>query len=176
MKIALIVFVFAASVLAQQKVRLGQEQFKLPPACGPERTTFKVKLDDRSSSLLQPDAGKALVYFIHEAGTLSGTPLAYPTTRLAMDGNWIGANHGDSWFALPVEPGEHHVCVALQSSLVDQRVELAHFNAEPGQIYYYRTRLVLSGEVELLELGPIDSDQGKYFVGMFPMSLAKPKD
>jgi len=49
---------------------------------------------------------------------------------MAMDGAWVRANHGNSYFALSVEPGEHHVCVTLQSSLVAQRVELAHFTAE----------------------------------------------
>ena len=50
--------------------------------------------------------------------------------KLAVDGAWVGANHGNSYFSVSVEPGEHHVCVTLQSSLVAQRVELAHFTAE----------------------------------------------
>jgi hypothetical protein len=67
------------------------------------------------------------------------------------------------------------VCVTLQSSLVAQRVELAHFTAEAEKVYYYRTQLVTSRSVELLELEPIDSDQGKYLIGTFPLSVSQPK-
>jgi hypothetical protein len=63
----------------------------------------------------------------------------------------------------------------LQSSLVAQRFELAHFTAEAGKTYYYRTRLVMSRTVELLELDAIDSDQGEYLVATFPMAISAPK-
>lgn len=67
------------------------------------------------------------------------------------------------------------MCATLQSSLVEDRVELAHFLAEAGKVYYYRTRLVLSGSVELLELESIDSDQGQYLLGSYPLSISKLK-
>ncbi len=95
--------------------------------------------------------------------------------KFAIDGAWVGANHGNSYFSVSVEPGEHHVCVTLQSSLVAQRVELAHFTAEADKVYYYRTRLIMSRSVELLELNSIDSDQGKYLIASFPLSLSSPK-
>jgi hypothetical protein len=92
-----------------------------------------------------------------------------------MDGAWVGAQHGNSYFSEAVEPGDHHVCIMLQSSLVAQRFELAHFTAEAGKTYYYRTRLVMSRTVELLELDAIDSDQGEYLVATFPMAVSTPK-
>ena len=67
------------------------------------------------------------------------------------------------------------MCVTLQSSLVAQRVELAHFTAEADRVYYFRTRLVMSRTVELLELDPIDSDQGKYLVVSSTLSVSTPK-
>jgi hypothetical protein len=63
----------------------------------------------------------------------------------------------------------------LQSSLFAQRVELAHFTAEAEKVYYYRTRLVLSRSVELFELDPMDSDQGRYLVATFPLSVSSLK-
>jgi hypothetical protein len=166
MKVALIALLFAASAFAQT----------LPAstaACGPENVSFKVKLDDSQHTPAQPDPGKAQVYFLQDAGT--PITLGYPTVKLAIDGAWVGANHGDSYFSVSVEPGEHHVCVTLQSSLVAQRVELAHFTAEPDKVYYYRTRLILSRGVELLELSSIDGDQGRYLIATFPLSLSIPK-
>jgi len=167
MKVALVALLFAASAVAQGSAT--------PPLsnCGPGNVDFKVKLESTGEAPLQPKPGKALVYFIHDAGT--SAVLAYPTTKLGMDGAWAGANHGNSYFFISVEPGEHHVCATLQSSLVEGRAEFAHFRAEAGQVYYYRTRLIMSREVELLALEPIDSDQGRYLVGEYPMSISTPK-
>jgi hypothetical protein len=167
MKIALVALLFAASAWAQSPQNLVR------PTCGYGDVSFKVKLDDKQHTLAQPQPGKALVYFIHDAG--SWEVLAYPTTKMGMDGAWAGANHGDSYFFVSVEPGEHHVCATLQSSFVDDRVEFAHFTAEAGQVYYFRTRLVMSRQVELLELEALDSDQGNYLIATSPLSVSRPK-
>jgi hypothetical protein len=166
MKVAIVALLFAASALAQGP------SADPAAACGPENISFKVKLD-APNMLAQPYPGMALVYFIHDSGGAGA--LGYPTTKLGIDGAWVGANHNDSYFSVSVIPGEHHLCATLQSSLVDQRVELAHFTAVAGKVYYYRTRLVMSRQVELLELDPIDSDQGKYLIATFPLSVSTPK-
>jgi hypothetical protein len=167
MKAALVAILFAASAFAQT-----------PPtapaaACGRENVSFKVKLDDSQHTAQLPEPGKARVYFFSDAGT--NASLGYPTVKVGMDGQWAGANHVNSYFSVSVEPGEHHVCIALQTSLLARRVELAHFTAEADQVYYYRTRLILSRGIELLELEPIDSDQGKYLILTFPLAVSSPK-
>jgi len=167
MKIAVVTLLLAASAFAQAPSAAPTA------ACGPENVSFRVKLRDSQHTLAQPEPGKARAYFFGDAGT--SITLGYPTVKIAMDGAWVGANHGNSYFSVSVEPGEHHLCVTLQSSLVEQRVELAHFTAEAEKVYYYRTRLVLSRGMELLELDPIDSDQGKYLVATFPLSVSSPK-
>jgi len=169
MKAALVALLFAASAFAQSP------SAGLLAACGPRNAGFDVNLDRSQHALAEPEPGKARIYFIHEAGTSFAHPPGYPTLRLGMDGVWVGANHGDSWFSVSVEPGEHHVCATLQSSLVAYREELAHFTAEAGKTYYYRTRLVVSGSVELLELDSIDSDQGKFLIASYPLSVSRPK-
>jgi hypothetical protein len=167
MKVALVAVLLAASAFAQTPSTAPT------PACGPANASFKVKLDESHHMLEDHDPGKARVYFFQDAGT--NYTLGYPTVKVAIDGAWAGANHGNSYFSVSVEPGEHHVCVALQSSLVAQRVELMHFTAETEKVYYYRTRLVLSRGMELLELDPIDSDQGKYLIATFPLGVSSPK-
>ena len=37
------------------------------------------------------------------------------TTKVALDGAWIGANHSNSYLAFAVAPGERHLCVNWQS-------------------------------------------------------------
>ncbi|MFZ0395185.1 MAG: hypothetical protein WCF17_08905 [Terracidiphilus sp.] len=143
-------------------------------ACGPAGTAFKVKLDKSLHSVEPPDAGRARIYFIHDAATAGDImPLTYPTVKMAMDGSWVGANRGNSFFQVDASPGEHHFCAVLQTSFLDPRVELAHLIVEAGKTYFYRTQLLLSGEVDVLELDPVDSDEGRYLVSTFPMSLSK---
>lgn len=165
MKSLLVVMLLAISAFVQ-----GQSA-GLPSACGPEKVSFKLKLDDTQHTLAQPEPGKARVYFIDDAGTTH--TLGYPTSILGIDGEWVGANHGNSYFSVSVEPGEHHLCAALQyAHYGDQRVELAHLRAETGRVYYYRTRYGFSYG-GYLELDPIDSDQAKYLIGLSPLSVSK---
>lgn len=163
MKSIVAVLIFAAAAAAQVPTA----------ACGVGDVQFKVTLDNQLQAPAPAAQDKAQVYLIHDSGSTGSGPFPYPTTKLAVDGVWVGADHGDSWFAVSVAPGEHHLCAALQSSIVDYRVELAHFTAETGKAYYFRTRLLLSKGVEYLELVPIDSDQGNYLAKTFPMSKWK---
>jgi hypothetical protein len=167
MKIAIVALLFAASALAQDPAAITNA------ACGPSNVTFNVELDNSRHTPAQPAPGKALVYVIHDAGTSS--LFAYPTTKLGVDGKWVGANHGDSFLSFSVEPGEHHLCTTLQSSIVEDRVEMAHFTAEAGKVYYFRTRLIWSERLDLLEMQPVDSDQGKFLIESYPQSVSTPK-
>jgi hypothetical protein len=178
MKTAIAFLCLGVAALTQQTQLFSQqiEQNKLASACGSADVDYKVSLDRTQHGPMIPEAGKALVYFIHEAGIqYEKLTFAYPTTKYGMDGNWVGADHGDSWFAIAVTPGEHHVCTTLQSSFVDQRVELTHFTAEAGKSYYFRTRLLTSRSIELLELQPIDSDEAGYLFSEYPMARSTPK-
>jgi hypothetical protein len=168
MKAALLVFALAT-------VAWPQNPNAFPSSCG-DGTNFKVKLQSAPPAQVLPPAGKAQVVFIHDTGDVSGSGLLwYPTSRYALDGAWAGANHGSSWFAVPIAPGEHHVCTDLQTSVAGQRTELAHFTAVAGQTYYFRTRLILSRAVELLDLEQIDSDQGAYLTRIYLLSIATAK-
>ncbi len=167
MRVIAIIVVLAGSAFAQVAPADSMA------ACGRANVSFKVKLDQSQHTVMPPAPGKARIYFLQEAGT--DYTFGFPTVKMAMDGAWVGANHGNSYFSVSVEPGEHHICVMLQSALVEQRVELAHFTAEADKVYYYRTRLLLSRGLELLELDAIDSDQGKYLVSTFPLGISSVK-
>jgi len=127
MKKLLLIMLLAASVLAQNKSEPGA-----PAACASKNASFDVKLDRSQHTLLPPESGKARVYFIQDLGFVSclGSCL---TTKVGVDGTWIGANQNNSYFSVLVEAGEHHLCVNPQSRFATETryVELAHFNAEP---------------------------------------------
>jgi hypothetical protein len=177
MKTAIVFLCLGVTAFALQREGLGQQPApdQLASACGPANVNYKVNLDRSQHGPATPEAGKALVYFIHDDGSgIGGAGLGSPTPRYAVDGAWVGANHGDSWFAVAVAPGEHHVCTALQSSFV-QRVELAHFTAEAGKSYFFRTRLFVSGSAYLLDFEPADSDETAFLISLYPMATATAK-
>ncbi len=163
MKLALMLLFCAVPAMAQTS--------PIPAACGNIDGDFKVKLNKSEHAIAAPEPGKARVYFFHDAGT--DIKFAYPLVKVAIDGHSVGANHGNSYFSVSIDPGEHHVCSTLQSSFVESRYELAHFNAEAGKTYYFRTRIFDTGDsILMLDLMQVDSDQGEYRVKVTPMSVS----
>ena len=138
-------------------------------ACGPSDVRFEVKTTKDRPVDAQAEEGKALVYVVEvwdrSAGTLGGI-----TTRVGLDGEWIGANHGDSYFYFNVDPGEHHLCANWQSSFkrYAKKLALTGFTAEAGKVYYFRAKVTYiasnAGQLTSLELEPLNEDQGKYLV------------
>jgi len=167
MKIALVALLFAASTLSQTP------NTRLPAACGLGKEDFEVKLDKSQHSLVQPEPGKARIYFIQNVNTDILNP--YTTTKLGIDGAWVGANKHNSYFSVSIEPGEHHLCASMWYSRVDQHVVLAHLTAEPGKVYYYRLGIIETRSLSDWKLDPIDSDEAMFLVSSYPLSVSTPK-
>jgi hypothetical protein len=157
MRIVVLVMLVAAFAFGQARPAAS------PAACGPEKISFDVKTERSQSAPALPDPGKALVYFIQDDGPLGNHQHA--TLRIGLDGAWVGAYKHNSYLSVSVEPGAHHVCVNLQPD-TPGLTALAHFNAEQGKIYYFRTQL-LAGLTTMyptpphMELDQPDSDQAK---------------
>jgi hypothetical protein len=164
MRIIGLVMLFAVSAFAQTPSPLATA------ACGAEKVSFNVKLDKSEHALAQPEPGKARVYFIQE----KGSDALGVTTMIGLDGTWVGANKNSSYFSVFVEPGEHHVCANVRSSRGNP-VGLMHFTAEAGKVYYLNARVVYGEEAKAnLFLGAEDSDQAKYLIASFPLSVSTP--
>ncbi len=171
MKIVILAAVFAATAFAQIP------NAPSPAACGPDKISFDVRTEQSQSAPKQPDSGKALVYFIQDDGPLGNHQ--HSTLRIGLDGTWVGAYKHNSHFSVSVEPGEHHVCANVQPNHPGL-VALAHFNAEPGKFYYFRTQL-LAGITTIYPIAPHlvldqpDSDQAKFLIASYPASISQPK-
>lgn len=168
--IILIAVLLATSASAQQ-------QFAgVPPACGPKNVNFDAKHDDSQHSLPQLEPGKAQLVVIQDLGVLA-CPGACITTKIGVDGAWVGAVQHNSYFSLSIDPGEHHVCANRQSHFAraNQMVALAHFTAESGKVYYLRTRTFGEGDQALMDLDQVDSDEGRYLVSVYPLSASRSK-
>ena len=107
-----------------------------PDACGKDSVQFKVKTVKRQVPPTAPEAGKALLVFFE---SVSGEFATGPTVRFAVDGSWVGADKGASYFAVPVAPGDHRLCAVRQSGAKSDKVDVGEvtLHAEAGNIYYY---------------------------------------
>jgi len=171
MKLALVLTLFATVVWAQDQSAIAAAQ----AACGPKNVKFDAKQDHTQHPTPAPEKDKALVYVVQELGERKCGGCAL--TRLGLDGNWVGANQGSSYFFFWTEPGEHHLCLNWQSRVeeLSRAIALADFVAEAGKVYYFRARVFPGHWDYFFDLDPIDSDQGKYLVASSPFSVSHPK-
>jgi hypothetical protein len=178
MKSIFVLLLLTLSAFAQQETAAAAV------ACGPKGANFDVKSDESQHVLPQLEPGKALVVFVQDIGLVSCLGHC-GTTKIGLDGAWVGANQHNSYFSVSVEPGEHHVCASPQGHFVPTmtssdaavRSAFAHFTAEAGKVYYFRVRRFgFGGQYqELFDLDAIDSDQGKYLIAWYPLSVSHQK-
>ena len=126
-------------------------------------------------TLAQADPGKARIDFVQDTGAVNC--LGSCGAKIGLDGAWAGANKGNSYFSVSVEPGEHHLCARMGPQLSPHTVALAHFTAEAGKVYYFRVR-PFAAKDHLLNIEPIDSDEAKFLIASYPLSEShsKPKN
>jgi hypothetical protein len=166
MKAVLVFLLLASPVIAQNKLK----DAAIAPGCGAANAKFEVTTDKRQRTVAQPEARKALVYFIEDDSAF-GSGLK-PTTRAGVDGGWVGATHGNSYFYFFLDPGEHHLCASWQTAIAlfqGRKTAAAHFTAEAGKVYYEH-----QGTADI-DFTPLDSDDGPLLVGKFSLSTFHPK-
>ena len=162
--LCLAVFLGALPVLAQDEAAAA----RTAAGCGPSTEMFDVKTTDLKHSVAQPEQGKALVYFFVDF-------INAPTMRVGVDGKWVGANDGKSYFFFQVAPGEHSVCTEWQSGTFkksSERVgEAMHLTAEAGKTYYLR----LNFGYQRMHLELSDEAEGNFLIGSSLYATSQPK-
>jgi hypothetical protein len=147
------------------------------PGCGEPKIKFEVKTEKGQRPALT-DVGKALVYFIENDSQFDSFPS--PTTRMGIDGEWVGATHGNSYFYSSVSPGVHHLCASWQKAVIllqGRQTAAAHFTAEAGGVYYFEIKNIWHREHGAgdISLRPLDSDEGQLLANKFSYSTFQPK-
>jgi hypothetical protein len=143
MKPLIFVFLLCASLCASVQARA---KTVLPDACGDDKAQFEVKTEESQPAPAPPPDGKAQIVFVDD-DSVKTSGFSFTTFRYGMDGAWMGANKGNSYFVLNVDPGVHHLCVSPQtvSSKGRMTVGIASVNAEPGKVYYLAAQLSVLG-------------------------------
>ena len=154
----------------------------LPDACGDDKVKFDVDLKKDQPPPAPPEAGKAQIVLIQNTGAYDHF---MPPIRFGVDGAWVGANKNNSYFAISVDPGEHHICTSLQmgagrGSLVKSSAQLATFTAEAGKTYYFEAAINIisggsnGGGAVSFDLTQLTDDVGKYRVKAWKLATWKP--
>ncbi|MFZ0773026.1 MAG: hypothetical protein WCA49_22570 [Candidatus Sulfotelmatobacter sp.] len=170
---------FAGSLLTILLLTISGFTQENPAAvgCGDPKAKFDVKTEHGQHSA-QPEAGKALLYFIEDDSNFWSNPK--PTTRMGIDGEWVGATHGSSYFYVPVDPGVHHLCASWQTTVVLGRGHMtsaAHFAAEAGSVYYFVVKDIWTRDGQSdMSLNPLDSDEGLLLANKFSFSTFHSKN
>jgi len=144
-------------------------------ACGPDEVRFEVQTR-ATGPVAEPGADKALVYVI-EVFNKASNELGEPTVRVGLDGAWVGATKGDSYFSFSVTAGERHLCAEWQSQFkrLSKNVALANVAAEEGKTYYFRARITEQTNLAFtFDLDAVNEDEGKLLVASSAFSTHKP--
>lgn len=158
------------------------------PGCGDPATKFEVKTSSQHSPI-QPEPGKAVVIVVEDDSTFNSTPK--PTTRVGLDGEWMGANHGNSFLSFAVDPGVHHLCASWQPQAalglagvttlkkMSRRSAVTSFTAAAGSLYYFRVKDVFfdtdTSQVVEIKLDAVNSDEGQLLANDRPISIFRKK-
>ena len=177
MAIGIFLAVFASPAFAQGQAAAA----RAAAGCGPNEVKFDVKTDKKQYPIGQPESGKALVYvFADESADNGGIHIGGLTTRIGLDGAWVGANRGKSYFFFSVDPGDHRLCTNWQSG-VSSRSNLGSattLSVEAGKIYYFRTShyFIPEGQRQVgMKLEPLDATEAQLLIAFCSLSTSRPK-
>lgn len=167
-------FLFASPALAQSAPGVA-----IAPGCGASDVNFSLETDKNQHPFAKPDAGKALVYFVQDDSNFDAAEK--PTVRAGLDGAWVGATHGSSYFYFPVDPGEHHLCASWQGKGLQAYSAATAFSAKAGKIYFFVVRDTWqwpkgSELTQKIELGPVNVDEGQLLASKYSFSTSRAKD
>jgi hypothetical protein len=141
----------------------------LPDACGNDKVKFDVTTQKGQPA--SPTAGKAEIVFIEDQNEEHNPWHPWDTVRFGVDGAWVGADKGNSYFTLDVAPGLHHLCASWQGQ---NSFDLAPIAAKAGKVYYFGADVTESKYYDHFGLSQLNDDQGKYRVKVWQLSTSKP--
>jgi hypothetical protein len=170
---SILILAVAASTALAQSGAAGTFPTAPDAACGSAETQFDVKTEGTAPPAAQAKDGQALVYVVEDQQFKFVKDV---TTRVGLDGEWVGANRGYSYVVFPVDPGEHHLCTDWLSSFNGRLLSLAKFTAEAGKVYYFRARTTgAKDERAALDLERVNSDEGRLLVSRATPSVSSVK-
>jgi hypothetical protein len=160
----------AVAVFAQDQATSA----RVSAGCGANNTQFDVKTDKSQHPQGQVPEGKALVYIFEQIRTDPHYHMfGAATIRIGLDGLWIGANHGNTYFYFAVDPGDHSLCANWQSSIgrLSKLASAVTMTAEPGQVYYFQAKVdERPNDNPAVWMEPVDPAEAKILIASASLS------
>lgn len=98
-------------------------------ACGPKKAKYNVSPDKQHHPTGTQTADTALIYVIRPK-SFQGLQ-----AKVAVDGEWMGANLSQGYFFFTLQPGEHYFCSVSGNRIILPLV------VEAGKTYYLKQSL-----------------------------------
>lgn len=172
MKSTLAQLLLCASLLAASQARAN----KLPDACGDDKVQFDVYTEGHQPPPARPPAGWAQIVLIENENQMVGHS-GSATVRFGLEGDWVGANKGNSYFTVTVNPGVHHLCASIREG---GYVDLASVAAEPDKVYYFEARVTVQSAPFFQDsitfgLSQLSEDHGQERVNTWKHAIGTPR-
>ncbi len=141
----------------------------LPPSCGPVKPVIRIRTSKHDHPPIAVAPGSATLVFVQRIPVCTGCSAGrVGVTRIGIDGSWVGGNEGNSYFAVTVTPGEHHVCAywdTLELSGED-KLWLTDLTAQLGHTYYYKVEVLPDWEQRqpMLRLKALQPDEANFLI------------
>lgn len=149
-----------------------------PASCGGKAVKFDVKaLKSRQAPPAVPAPGKAEIVFLENENQMIG-PFMYATVRFGVDGAWVGADKGNSYFSVDVAPGAHDLCANWQSDFPQQNknIDLTSFTAAPGKVYYFSADIKSVSRYEVdFRIRRLHADLARYRISSAKLAESRVK-
>ena len=160
---------FAQETGSKNKTKVLADVAWARAGCGPDADHFDVNMDKNQHLLAEPESGKALVYVFEEDESRGGLP----TTRVGLDGNWIGGNVPESYMFFSVTPGVHRLCSNWQGH--PKLGAALDFNAEAGKAYFFRAKIAAFSD-ESFALDQVPEAEGEFLIASHGVSTSSKKN
>ncbi|HLJ49006.1 MAG TPA: hypothetical protein VKU01_23490 [Bryobacteraceae bacterium] len=160
----------ACSAAAQDKTA----EHEALAACGPAGVSFQVNGDKSHHPTPAPENGKALLYLTGDAA-------------FGVDGHWVGASTGKSYFTVSLDPGVHEVCARKSHWLPwfgiiyvwtkSTAYSVHELDTKAGETYYFGPQGGLSNppSITSFELVRYNTAEGTRIVAASRFSTSHPK-
>ena len=130
-------------------------------ACGLTEVNYTARTDKNQRPIPEPPPGKAIIYVIRP--TMMGNKIQ---SKLAVNGEWKGANRGNNYFYLELSPGEYHFCSKAENR------SLLTLKVEAGKTYYLQQKIQMALMKARDKLVALDTEEGEAGLANPHFSLA----
>lgn len=154
-QVSRIAFVLAKAFLCIALFAPNSVGEQWPASCGPKDEAYDLTIERAVAPEPSAPSEHAAVYFLTKLSRLNRA-----SYMVAIDGKWVGALRGDSYFRTTALAGIHHACLWVKH----MRPTLLELNLAAGKTYYVRGHWLKGFARANIGAELINPDEGAFLV------------